>query len=135
VSRKKAPILLATSWTLLMSTSCLLPASAFSAFSFSTIISIDKVVHLIIYAGFFVLWALALDYHKKIDLYKLLAVSIAFGIIIEILQVKMSLGRQYEFDDILANAVGSVLGLYLMPFIRRKLPLLKKYLPFLNKVY
>jgi len=64
-----------------------------------------------------------------------MAVTITFGVLIEILQATMSLGRSYELDDIIANTIGSVLGLVMLPFIRRMTPLLKKYLPFLNKVY
>ena len=64
-----------------------------------------------------------------------MVVGIAFGVLIEVLQWAMAMGRSYELDDIIANTIGSFLGLYLLPLVRRMIPLLKKYLPFLNKVY
>ena len=135
MTRGKIALVLAVLWTLLISTSCLLPASSFKAFSFDTIISIDKLVHFTFYSVFFVLWSLALGLKKKRQLFILMAVTITFGVLIEILQATMSLGRSYELDDIIANTIGSVLGLVMLPFIRRMMPLIKKYLPFLNKVY
>ncbi len=128
-------VVLASVWTLLILVLSLISASRFRAFSFDTIISIDKLVHFIMYSVFFVLWSLALGLKKKRQLFILMAVSITFGVLIEILQATMSLGRSYELDDIIANTIGSVLGLVMLPFIRRMMPLLKKYLPFLNKVY
>ena len=135
MTRGKIALVLAVLWTLLISTSCLLPASSFKPFSFDTTILIDKLVHFTLYSVFFVLWSLALGLKKKRQLFILMAVSITFGVLIEILQATMSLGRSYELDDIIANTIGSVLGLVMLPFIRRMMPLLKKYLPFLNKVY
>jgi VanZ family protein len=82
-----------------------------------------------------VLWSLASGISEKKKVYQLMAVSITFGVLIEILQATMSLGRSYELDDIIANTIGSVLGLVMLPFIRQNIPLLKKYLPFLNKVH
>ncbi len=128
-------VVLASVWTLLILVLSLISASRFRAFSFDTIISIDKLVHFIMYSVFFVLWSFVLGITTKSRLYKLLTISVAFGVLIEILQATMSLGRSYELDDIIANTIGSVFGLYLLPFIRRMMPLLKKYLPFLNKVY
>jgi VanZ family protein len=113
-----------------------LPAAAFKKFSFDTWLSIDKVVHILMYAGFYLLWSLTpvratLQYRSVL----LLAICLVYGVFIEILQGQMSLGRSYDVGDILANACGGVTGLLLAPLVIKKMPLIKKYLPFLNKTY
>ena len=79
------------------------------------------------------LWALSL---KRVLTIKeklvLLLVSVAYGVLIEVLQSAMALGRAYDIDDIIANIVGCFLGILLMSFIARKMPLLKNRLPFLR---
>lgn len=133
--KKTKAQLVAATWTLLIATSCLLPASTFREFSFDSLIGIDKIVHLSIYFGFIVLWALVRPKLNAQTRYLLLFIGIGYGILIEVLQAKMSLGRSYDIADIIANTVGCILGLFSINFIRKNLPLLKKYLPFLNKLY
>jgi len=127
--------ILAIVWTVLIATSCLLPASTFKEFSFDSLIGIDKIIHLTIYFGFVILWALVTDQLTFKYRIILLSVGISYGILIEILQANMSLGRSYDLADIIANSIGCVLGIISIDFVRKKLPLLKKYLPFLNKLY
>lgn len=122
-------------WTLFIASSCLLPASAFKSFSFDSLIQVDKLVHLVLYITFVVLWYLAWPSWKTNYSFILLIIGILYGVLIEILQSEMSLGRSYDVADILANTAGAILGVILIPFISRKLPLIKKYLPFLDKLY
>lgn len=125
----------AIGWTLLIASSCLLPASVFQDFNF-TLFELDKLIHLILYFTFVILWAISageiFTHKKKI---KLAAVSIGYGILIEILQSVMSLGRSYDFDDIIANIAGCILGVCCISFMQRKMPLLKNRLPFLRHLY
>jgi len=132
ITRAHIPAIL---WTLFIASSCLLPASSFKEFSFD-LFELDKLVHLILYFVFVLLWAISskTDFSKKQTLI-LAAVSIAFGIVIEILQSTMGLGRAYDIDDIIANTIGCILGIVCIPFIRRKMPLLKNHLPFLRNLY
>jgi VanZ family protein len=126
-------ILPAVLWTLFIASSCLLPASAFKKFTFDSLSQLDKLIHLILYVVFVMLWALSL---KRVLTIKeklvLLLVSVAYGVLIEVLQSAMALGRSYDIDDIIANTVGCFLGILLMSFIARKMPLLKNRLPFLR---
>ncbi|MBT6236616.1 MAG: VanZ family protein [Bacteroidetes bacterium] len=126
-------ILPAVLWTLFIASSCLLPASAFKKFTFDSLSQLDKLIHLILYVVFVMLWALSL---KRVLTIKeklvLLLVSVAYGVLIEVLQSAMALGRAYDIDDIIANTVGCFLGILLMSFIARKMPLLKNRLPFLR---
>lgn len=50
------------------------------------------------------------------------ALSITYGVGIEYLQERVP-GREFEFDDIVADAVGSVLGVFLWQYITRDLPI------------
>lgn len=127
--------LVAVLWTLLIASSCLMPASAFKAFSFDSIFELDKILHLSLYFIFIVLWALILETITLRQKLILLAIGIAYGVLIEVLQATMSLGRSYEVDDIIANTIGCVIGVLAIAYIKRALPLIKKYLPFISKVY
>jgi VanZ family protein len=65
----------------------------------------------------------------------LLLIGVTYGILIEVLQSTMALGRSYDIGDIVSNTVGCIVGVILITFVQRTVPLLKKYLPFLNKLY
>ena len=95
-------ILPAVLWTLFIASSCLLPASAFKKFTFDSLSQLDKLIHLILYVVFVMLWALSL---KRVLTIKeklvLLLVSVAYGVLIEVLQSAMALGRAYDIDDII----------------------------------
>jgi VanZ family protein len=127
--------ILAILWTLFIASSCLLPPSAFRSFSFDTLLGLDKIVHFVLYAIFILLWAMA---HKYITLKQkvvLLLTGITYGVLIEVLQSTMAIGRNYDIGDIVSNTVGCVIGVILITFVQRTVPLLKKYLPFLNKLH
>ncbi|MDB4107569.1 VanZ family protein [Bacteroidia bacterium] len=124
-------------WTAFIASSCLLPASAFNEFSFDSIFELDKLIHLTLYFVLIILWSLAigkqsLENKKKLSL---LLYVVLFGVIIEVLQSSMSLGRHYDIEDIIANTIGSIIGVLLIPFVHNKKPLIKKYLPFIDKLY
>ena len=73
--------------------------------------------------------------HNKKNSLILLGVGIGYGILIEVLQGSMHLGRSYEVDDIIANTVGAILGVLTIGFVKRKMPFIKKYLPFVRNLY
>lgn len=89
------------------------------------IVSFDKLAHLIIYAvlSFFIAWGIKKSLMRKKLSLKLLAMIFLFtsiyGIGIEVLQKSISTGRHFEYYDIIANIIGSFIGLLF--FIRKKL--------------
>ncbi|MFT7230574.1 MAG: VanZ family protein [Bacteroidia bacterium] len=127
--------ILAILWTLFIASSCLLPPSAFRSFSFNTLLGLDKIVHFVLYAIFILLWALAFRYISLKQKIALLLMGITYGVLIEVLQSTMAIGRNYDIGDIVSNIIGCVTGVILISFVQRTAPLLKKYLPFLNKLY
>jgi VanZ family protein len=126
---------LAILWTIFIASSCLLPAAAFRSFSFDTLLELDKIIHFVLYAVFILLWALAIRDISMKQKITLLLIGVTYGILIEVLQSTMALGRSYDIGDIVSNTVGCIIGVILITFVQRTVPLLKKYLPFLNKLY
>jgi VanZ family protein len=122
-------------WTLFIASSCLLPATTFRSFSFDTLLELDKIVHFVLYAVFTIFWGVSIKDIKLKQKIALLLTGIIYGILIEVLQSSMALGRSYDIGDIVSNTIGCVIGVILITFVQRTVPLLKKYLPFLNKLY
>ena len=125
-------------WTLFIATSCLLPASAFKDFTFDSLLQLDKLIHLILFFVFVILWALAINYKNEITSNKkvlLLISAIVYGIIIELIQSNTHYGRSYELGDVIANTIGSIVGVITIGFLIKKMPLIKKRLPFIQKLY
>ena len=104
---------LAVIWTLLIAVGSMMPAKAVSMSSFIKIPYFDKVLHLCAYVGFVILWSLRFNTKNDTSRKKreVLIGAIFFGILIEISQKYFSVGRQFEFMDIIANISGSILGL------------------------
>lgn len=74
----------------------------------------DKYVHFTLYFVLtFLLYhsrLLSLNLSKKIKLMICLGISCAYGIIIEVVQGFFTVNRQFEWIDILANSMGSLLA-------------------------
>ncbi len=79
----------------------------------------DKLVHILMYAG--TTLAFLFDYakhrlphHTKLNIeLALTATAMVIGIVMEILQLVMRLGRNFDFRDIVANCIGAALALAL----------------------
>lgn len=71
----------------------------------------DKVVHGCMYFGLTVLvcWALHAE-DKRIRIIYIVLFSILWGLLMEISQLEMMLGRAFEWKDEMANSVGTLLG-------------------------
>lgn len=100
-------------WTIVLITATLLPKGVVSKGGFFNIPHFDKISHLFSYLLLVYLWSMALS--EKTD--KIKAARIAFyggillGIILEILQWQLNVGRHFEILDIIANIIGSIIGL------------------------
>lgn len=86
-----------------------------------SIANIDKIVHFSMYFGLVVLWQLY--YFSKNQIIRpkpnlwICGIAIIFGIIIEILQDKITTYRSFEYFDILANTLGVVVGFIVLSVI------------------
>lgn len=90
-------------------------------FSVKLIPFIDKVLHFSAYILLTFLWSkyLVLQY-PKISINKILTVLvillIIYGIIIEVLQSKLTTTRMSEFNDVVANIFGIVFGIIIFKY-------------------
>jgi len=74
----------------------------------------DKIIHALMYLGlaWLVCWAMHAE-SKNIWYYLVTIFSISWGIIMEIFQYLMHLGRSFEFYDIIGNSIGTLSGVFI----------------------
>ena len=94
-------------------------------FSGSTKIAIpylDKIIHGIIYAIFFIVWLLYILKAKREIKGAYWVVSIVlfiYGIIIEVLQGSFVANRTQDYWDVVANTIGILVGIVLFYIIKK----------------
>jgi VanZ family protein len=103
---------IAFSWTVVVAYFCLAPASDIPSIS---IPNLDKLAHSFFHFVFTILWFLFFKKQvKKKNQTKLLVgavfFSLFFGIGIEILQARLTITRNGDFWDVLANFSGALLA-------------------------
>ena len=84
----------------------------------------DKIVHACLYLGltWLACWSMNAEI-KNIWYYLIILFSISWGAIMELFQFLMHMGRSFEFNDIIGNSVGTLIGVLiyiLMAQQRRK---------------
>lgn len=80
----------------------------------------DKLIHLIMYFILILLWGINLI-SFKFSLFKILFLTIIFGLLIETLQYLLPFGRYFDLGDIIANSVGAIIGIIILLFYKKKL--------------
>ncbi len=111
-------------WIFVILVLSLLPSEGFKVIKIGFAWWMDKVVHLIIYAVLSFLLGGFLTTKCKIkpsvtSLYTVL-LSIVFGILMEMFQLCFTtLGRSYEFMDIVFNSIGAILGYGILSFCKK----------------
>lgn len=105
--------LVAAGWTIFLIIGTLLPKGVVTHSNWLNIPHFDKVSHLFAYGILVFLWSITLVQKTT----KIKAARISFygaiflGIILEILQWQLNFGRHFEILDIIANIIGSIIGL------------------------
>ena len=81
----------------------------------------DKVVHITMYLGmaFLACWSVNLRDRRQPSTFLMLAGVFAWGVLMEILQHLMGIGRGMEYLDMLANLVGATAGLLGYLYVNR----------------
>lgn len=134
----KRALVPALAWTLFIATSLLLPTSAFPKFSWSNLTGLDKLVHLILFYLLATLWLLAFLQRSELSVRNkltILVLCVLYGGAMEALQGAMSAGRSMDYADAIANTVGALLAYVFLPKTLNLLSFIKKYLPFIHKLY
>lgn len=112
--RKRAR-LLAILWTLLIFILCLWPSKELPTVGVPLA---DKWAHMLLFAVFSFCWLCTAPQSRYY--LPILVASIAFGWLVEILQhILTSLGRSFEYNDIIANGIGGLLGVLLFYMLSR----------------
>ncbi len=99
-------------WTILTLYLSLISARSASKFNIWDFTGTDKLAHLIFYAVFSFLWCMSLR-KRNVEKKYVLFFSIFFGVLMEIFQLYLFNGRSFELYDILANIIGSIIGVIL----------------------
>jgi VanZ family protein len=112
--RAFAPPLL---WTLLVTFLSLIHSDRLPSGGWLERLPIDKLVHVLLYAVMFFLYHRALLMNRRKGLNVMLLSSIItvfWGIVIEMLQWRMQLGRYFDMLDIIANITGVLISAVLV---------------------
>jgi VanZ family protein len=72
----------------------------------------DKVIHFFMYFIFSGLacWSLKVELNRK-RIWIVIPIAIAWGVVMEIVQMEMKSGRAFSFYDIIANSIGVIVGM------------------------
>lgn len=103
---------LALVWTLIIVAGCLLPGDSLPE---SVLLSYDKLLHLLAFAGFGLAWSLAAPRAR----WPIFAAGLLLALLTEGLQHVLPLGRSLDPLDALADTAGLLLGLGLGGFLLR----------------
>ena len=115
-------------WTLIIFILLAMPGSMLPKEKGFSIPNFDKIVHMTLFGGFVVVWALYLD-TRAIPVAKptywyfvLFLISCAYGTAMEFVQKYFVVGRDYDTMDILADALGAFIAWLILyfSFIRKK---------------
>ena len=113
-------------WVLIISVLSFIPGNQLPEIEWE-IISIDTVVHFGMYLMLSILLAFGFILKNILNLSKLkmylilVLVGIAFGTFVELVQGSFIYRRYFDLLDILANSIGSIVGMFLVALIGRKL--------------
>ncbi|MBF6609183.1 MAG: VanZ family protein [Flavobacterium sp.] len=109
--KEKLWLAAAAGWSLIVAVLCLVQLTNMPDVGVS---SPDKYVHSAFHFFFTIFWFLYFDAKstrsKTLNLLLVFVFSVLFGTIIELAQMYFTVSRTAEIDDILANTLGSVLG-------------------------
>jgi VanZ family protein len=81
----------------------------------------DKYAHFIFYFILALSWMLSFKEVNNKFLYKIIAIIVLYGIVIEILQASFTSNREADVYDVLANSLGVITAYFGFPFIKRKI--------------
>ena len=116
----------AFAWAVVILILCGLPGSSFPKLSFLEWLRPDKIVHLILFGPQAFLLINGFVRQTKYSTLQSrakslgLAIAISYGIIVEVLQSTIFIGRSGDYRDAIANAIGAFIGLLIFNRIENK---------------
>jgi VanZ family protein len=105
-------------WTIVIVILSILPGETVKSATFLDFWNVDKLGHLIVYLlhSYLLLLGFRLALDKKVDKQQILIsmlLGIGLGILLELIQYFFTQDRTFDLLDMLANAVGTILGMML----------------------
>lgn len=98
-------------WLMLTTILLVMPGSALPKSNlFSSIPEFDKLVHIFLFAVLTALSLKALQPSKLFGLLLLILIVILYGVLIEYVQMYFTTTRSFDERDIVADAIGAILG-------------------------
>ena len=105
-------------WFLLSCVAFFLPGAALPDDEWFSILEIDKLVHVFLFATLVLLWCLPVLHRNTVTNRKLLLliplIFFGYSIAVEFIQHFFIPGRSFDLADIVADAVGCGVGFFLM---------------------
>ena len=105
-----------TLWALAIAILSLMPASSIKSWTWDELLQLDKLAHAVLHGGLYVIWMLEMRKSnapgRRMGL--LWVACAGYGVLLEVLQSKMYLGRHFDVLDIIANIIGLFIAYWLM---------------------
>jgi VanZ family protein len=111
---------LAIAWALLIAFLCLTPGKALPQWEWADLLSVDNVVHMLMFGALSYLLARGIKDREGNNwsyarvLIAAGSISFVYGALMELLQETPGLGRNGDLVDLTANTIGAVVGAYLV---------------------
>lgn len=112
------PLRPAMAWAALILVLCLTPGAALPAWQWADLLSVDKLVHAIIFGVLVVLLGQGFQVQDQGSVLVRLALplavvlGVAYGGAMELMQQIPGLGRRGDWMDVIANTIGSILAFF-----------------------
>jgi VanZ family protein len=120
---KKASLVFAIGWTIIIAFLCLVKVNDLPSLGIS-ISSVDKYFHVTFYFVFTMLWGFhSWKKQGKIEIKKIrniFLISIGYGILIEIMQEEFTTTRHADIMDVAANSTGALIALGVFIYLKKK---------------
>ena len=107
----KYKLSLALGWLSLISYLFFLPGSALPENDLFNYVQLDKWIHISFFIILICLWSWALLLNKRKSFIILFISAVTYGLLVEICQDRLVINRSFDVYDLVADSVGSFLGI------------------------
>ena len=115
-----------TYWSIFILVLCGLPGSSFPRLAFLDWLRPDKIIHLFLFGIESFLLITAFDRQtlsnklRRKAKFQGVLIAILYGILVEVLQSTIFIGRSGDYRDAIANAIGAFIGLWIFNRFAKK---------------
>ena len=104
--------ILAVSWLLIMNILFMLPGSTLPKSDWFTDVQLDKWVHVVLFAVLVFLWCSAFDLRTGKKRWMMVTATMGYAVLVEIVQKLWVPNRSFDMYDVLEDAAGRLIGLF-----------------------